>query len=183
MSATNPVGIKAYSVFLPRLRMARSAIAPTHAWAFSSMRSKGQKALCTWDEDARALAVEASRDCQNDERSGIEMPDPGLHHCTLYRPAKCLHRRFGLFSNTQCADSTGSNRIGVLSLLKERHNPAGENRLVVGSARCPAKPASLPQELHTMASALAQCGWARSNCSHPCWAASLLTRPSSITTA
>ncbi|SFQ31277.1 hypothetical protein [Pseudomonas borbori] len=72
MSATNPVGIKAYSVFLPRLRMARSAIAQAHAWAFPSMRSKGQKALCTWDEDARALAVEASRDCQNDERSGIE---------------------------------------------------------------------------------------------------------------
>jgi 3-hydroxy-3-methylglutaryl CoA synthase len=47
------VGIKSFGAYIPRRRMSRAAIAAAHAWALPSLKSlaKGEKSLCSWDED------------------------------------------------------------------------------------------------------------------------------------
>ncbi|MGQ3031459.1 MAG: hypothetical protein ACT60Q_24215, partial [Ferrovibrionaceae bacterium] len=48
--------------------MSRAAIADAHAWALPGLKAqgKGERALCSWDEDAITLAVAAARDCLRD---------------------------------------------------------------------------------------------------------------------
>ena len=57
-------GIASYGACMPRLRMSRAAIADAHAWAMPGLKGhgKGERALCSWDEDAITLAVAAARD-------------------------------------------------------------------------------------------------------------------------
>jgi 3-hydroxy-3-methylglutaryl CoA synthase len=57
-------GITGFGAYVPRLRMQRAAIAAAHKWMAPGLRSaaKGQRAFCSWDEDAVTMAVEAARD-------------------------------------------------------------------------------------------------------------------------
>ena len=59
------VGIHAFGGYVPRLRLARSAIAEANAWFNPALKSlgKGERSMCNWDEDAVTMAVEAARDC------------------------------------------------------------------------------------------------------------------------
>lgn len=109
MVSSRSVGITAYGVFLPRLRMARSAIAQAHAWAFPSMRGKGHKALCSWDEDSITLAVEAARDCLGAQRDGISrviMASTTAPFADLQN-ASTVATALGLPSWTRCTDLGG----------------------------------------------------------------------------
>jgi 3-hydroxy-3-methylglutaryl CoA synthase len=65
MSETNTVGILAYGAYLPRLRLARKAVADANAWFNPALKglAKGERTMCNWDEDAVTMAVEAARDC------------------------------------------------------------------------------------------------------------------------
>ncbi|MEA3177299.1 MAG: hypothetical protein QOI59_822, partial [Gammaproteobacteria bacterium] len=66
MSGSIPtVGIKGYGVFVSRLRIPRAAIAEAHSWALPGLKGlgKGERAFCSWDEDAITMAVQAARDC------------------------------------------------------------------------------------------------------------------------
>ena len=58
-------GISAHGAYVPRLRLARSAIAAAHQWSDPSFKGKGkgERAIANWDEDAITMAVEAARDC------------------------------------------------------------------------------------------------------------------------
>jgi len=57
-------GILAFSVYLPRLRLSRRAIAEANSWFNPALKSqaKGERAVCNWDEDVVTMAVEAARD-------------------------------------------------------------------------------------------------------------------------
>lgn len=144
MTTSHSVGITAYGVFLPRLRMARSAIAQAHAWAFPSMRGKGHKALCSWDEDSITLAVEAARDCLGGQREGVARlvlasttaPFADLQNASTVATA------LGLPGQVGCADLGGSTRSGLAGLINELSNPERRQRLVVASERRSARPAS-----------------------------------------
>ena len=58
-------GITAVGAYAPRLRLSRAAIAAAHRWMAPALASsaKGERAFCSWDEDAITMAVEAARDC------------------------------------------------------------------------------------------------------------------------
>lgn len=144
MTTSDPVGITAYGVFLPRLRMARSAIAQAHAWAFPSMRGKGHKALCSWDEDSITLAVEAARDCLGNQREGISRVTLASTTAPFadLQNASTVATALGLPGQISCADLGGSTRSGITGLLNELGNPDRAQRLVVASERRTAKPAS-----------------------------------------
>src|SRR5450432_4643827 len=59
------VGIAAYGGYIPRLRLSRQAIVAANGWANPALnaQSRGERAMCNWDEDAVTMAVEAARDC------------------------------------------------------------------------------------------------------------------------
>jgi hydroxymethylglutaryl-CoA synthase len=57
-------GILAFGAYLPRLRLARRAIAEANGWFNPALKAqgKGERAMCNWDEDVVTMAVEAARD-------------------------------------------------------------------------------------------------------------------------
>ena len=57
------VGITGFNAYIPRLRLQRSAIAAAHVWNDPSYAGKGrgERAICSWDEDAITMGVEAAR--------------------------------------------------------------------------------------------------------------------------
>ncbi len=62
---TNESGILSFGAYVPRLRLARKAIAAANAWFNPGLRglAKGERAMANWDEDAVTMSVEAARDC------------------------------------------------------------------------------------------------------------------------
>jgi 3-hydroxy-3-methylglutaryl CoA synthase len=74
MAANSTGGILAYGAYIPRLRLARKAIADANAWMNPALagQGKGQRAMCNWDEDPVTMAVEAARDALGArDRSGV----------------------------------------------------------------------------------------------------------------
>jgi hydroxymethylglutaryl-CoA synthase len=57
--------IRRVGVHIPKLRLARTAIAAAMAWTQAPGRAaaRGARAICNWDEDALTMAVEAARPC------------------------------------------------------------------------------------------------------------------------
>lgn len=143
-----PVGILAYGAFIPRLRLARSAIAAAHLWAFPSLTGKGEKAFCSWDEDAITLAVEAGRDCLRT----MDAPRPSaLTLASTTAPfsdlqnAAIVASALQLSEELSCTDASGSTRAGMSTLANELESRSAD-RLLIASDHRAAKPAS-PQEM------------------------------------
>ena len=59
------IGISAHSVYIPRARLSKKAIAEANSWFDASLNSlaKGERAICNWDEDTITMAVEAAKNC------------------------------------------------------------------------------------------------------------------------
>ena len=79
------IGILASGAYIPRLRLARRAIAETHSWLNPALKGhgKGERAMCNWDEDPVTMAVEAARDALTGrDRSSIA----GLHFASTTFP-------------------------------------------------------------------------------------------------
>ncbi|WP_420390345.1 3-oxoacyl-[acyl-carrier-protein] synthase III C-terminal domain-containing protein [Marinobacter sp.] len=148
MSNTSTVGIKAFGAFIPRLRLDRAAIAKAHSWAFPSIRGKGEKAICSWDEDAITLGVEAARDCLGTHQdkigkvtfSSTTAPFADLQNSGIIAAAMNLDQRTG------CLDAGGSTRAGLNSLINDLENTSEQDQLVIASDRRRAQPAS-PAEM------------------------------------
>jgi 3-hydroxy-3-methylglutaryl CoA synthase len=72
MAENVSVGILAYGAYLPRLRLARKAVADANAWFNPGLKglAKGERTMCNWDEDAVTMAVEAARDCLTGQDRG-----------------------------------------------------------------------------------------------------------------
>lgn len=68
-------GIVGYGGYIPRLRLARSAVVDANAWYAPHFagNAKGTRAMANWDEDSITMAVAAARDClgAGDDRSAV----------------------------------------------------------------------------------------------------------------
>lgn len=69
------IGITSFSGYIPRRRLARSAIAGANQWFNPLLTSmaRGERSVANWDEDSITMAVEASRQC---------LPAPQRHECS-----------------------------------------------------------------------------------------------------
>ncbi|GAC1623354.1 MAG: hydroxymethylglutaryl-CoA synthase family protein [Nevskia sp.] len=149
-------GIKAHGVFIPRLRLSRAAIAAAHAWAFPSLRGKGEKAICSWDEDALTLAVEACRDCLGSldgaQPSALTLASTTAPFADLQNSV-LIATALQLGSALACSDVAGSTRAGLGALAAALESAGRGDRLVVASERRAAKPASAQEMSYGSAAA------------------------------
>ena len=69
------IGITGYGGYVPRLRLSRRAVVQANAWyaPHLSGKSKGTRAMASWDEDSITMAVAAARDClgPGDDRTHV----------------------------------------------------------------------------------------------------------------
>lgn len=144
--ATTPYGITGFGGYIPRLRMQRSAIASAHKWMAPALRSlgKGQRAFCSWDEDAITMAVEAARDAL-DQRPVHTMASLGLASTTLpfadMQNTAVVTDALALPATVMAQDLGGSQRAGTTGLLAALKRADG-NALFIASDRPRGKPAS-----------------------------------------
>jgi 3-hydroxy-3-methylglutaryl CoA synthase len=100
--------------------------------------------MCSWDEDAVTLAVEAARDCLGSGSLG-EVTSVVLASTTApfadLQNSVILARALDLATTIPCTDLSGSTRSGLSALATALEGVAG-HRLVVASDRRYAKPGS-----------------------------------------
>jgi 3-hydroxy-3-methylglutaryl CoA synthase len=139
-------GIKSFGAYIPKRRMPRSVIAAAHAWSFPSLKglAKGERSMCSWDEDVITMAVEAGRDCMQGYQSAItsvslastSAPYDDLNHSVFVASA------LRLSETISGRDLAGSTRVGLTSVIDAcRAGDAGD-RLVLASEKRIAKPGS-----------------------------------------
>ena len=140
------IGITAYSVYVPRLRMDRSLV--THAWG--TPQPPGAVAVANYDEDALTMAVEAALGCLGDD-------DPtsvdGLYFASTSSPyrekqvASVVATACDLGRQTQTADLAGSTRAGLSALVAASDAVAAGRRANVLVTAADARVAAPESEL------------------------------------
>jgi 3-hydroxy-3-methylglutaryl CoA synthase len=160
-------GIKACGVYLPRLRLERTAIAAATGWASGARAGKrrGSRSCCNWDEDSVTMAVEAARDSvAREDRARIGWL--ALASTTLpfadRSNAGVVATALDLPESVAAIDVAGSQRAATGALLQalERPGVARGDALVVAADRRLAKPGS-EQEMdygHGAAAIVVGCG-------------------------
>jgi 3-hydroxy-3-methylglutaryl CoA synthase/uncharacterized OB-fold protein len=139
-------GITGFGAYVPRLRLERGAIAAAHKWMAPSLKglAKGERAFCSWDEDAITMAVEAARDCLADcdrltltelTLASTTFPYASLQNSVIAAGA------LGLTQGVRTIDMGGSQRAGVTGLVQALLG--GGEQLYVGTDALKAKPASV----------------------------------------
>jgi 3-hydroxy-3-methylglutaryl CoA synthase len=149
LASQSQKGIKSFGAYVPARRISRAAIASAHSWSFppTASAAKGERSLCSWDEDAITMAIEAARDCLGGTRATVTAldlasttaPYSDLQNAVI---ASCALR---LGKSVSCTDHGGSTRAGLSALSRACASGEGD-RLVVASDRRSAKPRSA-QEL------------------------------------
>lgn len=145
--ADSIVGIQSFGAWLPRRRLQRSAIAAAHAWAFPSLKglAKGERTMCSWDEDAITMAVEAGRDALRGTSPGdvksLTMASTTAPYADLQN-AVIVGTALRLSRDVAASDLGGSTRAGLTGLIQACRGGAAGGRLVVASERRSAKPGS-----------------------------------------
>lgn len=142
------IGIVSIAAYLPRLRLARSAIAKANGWANPALASiaKGHRAICGHDEDSLTMAVEASRAC-TESVSGV--PIELVQFASTTPPfidranAVILTEALALSPDTRCIDVTGYLGCGVTALIQALET--GKTALTVASDKRLAKIASVQE--------------------------------------
>lgn len=148
---SNGYGILATSVYLPRLRLQRSAVVEQHRWMTQGLRSlaKGGRALASWDEDVVTMAVEAGRSVL------AAHPRAGIDELTLVSTtfpfadrsnAGIVAGALALQDGALTLDAASSARSAATELVRLLSKPTAGEKLVVASERRTARPASV-QEL------------------------------------
>lgn len=143
-------GITGFGAYIPRLRLSRASIAKAHAWAMPALggMAKGERSMCSWDEDSITMAVEAARDCLN----GI---DRGQIECVYFasttlpfadrQNAGVVAAALNLDNEIYTLDSSGSQRAATSSLIAAlKATGEGETLLTAADVRR-AKPASVQE--------------------------------------
>lgn len=151
------VGIHAYGGYVPRLRLARAAIASAHSWFNPGLQSlgKGQRAICNWDEDTVTMAVEAARDCfagqpapalngvylasttapfQDRQNAGIVAEALSLGHELVTLDVGGSQRAGTSALATACKVASSGDRVLVLAAEKRRTKAASALELTTGDA-------------------------------------------------
>jgi len=140
-------GITGFGAYIPRLRIPRSEIVEAHRWMLPKARADGEKAFCSWDEDAVTMAVEAARAALSGCTHSIDsialasttMPNADMQHSAVIASVA------GLNSDIRSRDLGFSQRAGTSAFISEIDRmDAGV--LLIASDNLLAKPAS-PDEL------------------------------------
>ncbi len=150
-------GITGYGAYVPRLRIARGAIAAAHQWMAAGLRghSAGERAHCSWDEDSVTMAVEAGRDALAAHSERIDGRLRGLTLLTATPPASELQcgalaaELLGLPAAVRTLDIASSNRAlgAVLDQALCGRVDEGSPALLIASDRPYARPASTQEIL------------------------------------
>jgi len=110
------IGITAYGGYIPRLRLARQAVAQANAWYAPQLRGRqGTRALANWDEDSVTMAVAAARDCLNQDRKlirGVLLASNTLPFAERLN-AGIVAGALLLDDTTEALDLTGTPRVGL----------------------------------------------------------------------
>ena len=142
-------GITAYGAYLPRRRLQRSAIAAANTWFDASLRglARGERTMCSWDEDTVTMAVEAARDM------GPAAPVQALflasttHPFAVRQNAGIVAEALNLGSDLRTMDVAGSLRASTTALMSALDAAAaGAQALVVTADRRKARAGS-PMEM------------------------------------
>lgn len=147
MADTDLTGIKSFGAYIPRRRLQRAAIAQAHAWSFPSLKglAKGERSMCSWDEDAVTMAVEAGRDCLKgvpaSQISGLTLASTTAPYADINN-AVLVGSALSLAPAASCADAAGSTRVGLSAVIAACQSVGEGDRLVVASERRSAKPGS-----------------------------------------
>ena len=152
-------GITSYAAYIPRLRMARASIAAAHAWAMPGLKAagKGERAFCSWDEDAITMSVDAVRACLRTARAN---PVTALSFASTTAPfadlqnASLIAAASGLSHDIGSLDAGGSLRCGTSALIRALESSASGDTVVVAADKRHARPASA-QEMQYGAGAVA----------------------------
>ena len=118
------VGLSAWGAYAPRLRLQRKAVTAANAWIAPNLagKSKGERAMANWDEDALTMAVEAARDAlgPDDDRTHID----SVYFASSTAPfadrlnAGIVSAALALEHSASSADVTGSQRAGLTALTQ-----------------------------------------------------------------
>lgn len=151
-------GLISIGAYIPRLRLSRSAIAAAHKWMAPSLGAgaRGERAFCSFDEDAVTMAVEALRDAvplveRGDMRS-LVLASTTLPYADLSNAA-IVAGAADLAADVRTQESTGSQRAATSALI-EGFRARAEGTVVLATERPQAPPASA-QEMQSGAGAAA----------------------------
>jgi len=159
-SQSTGIGIRSCGIFVPRLRIARAAIAEAHAWALPGLKGlgKGERAFCNWDEDAITMGVQAARDCLaaplglHSDISDVVLASTTAPFADLQN-ASIVARALRLNDSVTSQDATGSTRAGLRALASALESAVGQQKLVIASDCRRAKPGSAQEMTHGAAAA------------------------------
>jgi hydroxymethylglutaryl-CoA synthase len=116
------VGIISFGAYVPRRRLARSAIAAANQWFNPMLASmaRGERSMANWDEDSITMAVEASRHClpaaQRHECSAIYFASTTLPFLDRQN-AGVIAAALRLPAAVSAMDITGSQRAATTALI------------------------------------------------------------------
>ena len=133
-------GILAFGAYIPRLRLARRAIAEANAWFNPALKSqgKGERAICNWDEDAVTMAVEAARDALAErDRAAVG----AVHFASTSFPfadrlnAGIVAEALNLKRDVSALDVAASQRAATSALAAALRGTGGEILVVAADKR------------------------------------------------
>jgi 3-hydroxy-3-methylglutaryl CoA synthase len=134
------IGITGYGGYVPRLRLARQAVAQANAWYAPQFASrKGTRAMANWDEDSITMAVAAARDCLGAEASRSRVRSLYLASDTLpfaeRLNAGVVAGALRLSEDLEAMDLGGSQRAALSAVAQAvaRVQAAGGEALVVAA--------------------------------------------------
>lgn len=123
--------ISAIGTYLPRLRLARSAIASAVGWLGGGSGGKGTRSLAFWDEDSITMGVEAARQCLvqgGADQTALRQLVFATTTPVFREPqnASFVHAALRLQSDCLTQDAGGTARSGLLALHQalEQASPA-----------------------------------------------------------
>lgn len=142
-------GITAYGAYLPRRRLQRSAIAAANTWFDASLRglARGERTMCSWDEDTVTMAVEAARDMGPAAQTGALYLASTTHPFAVRQNAGIVADALNLGSDLRTMDVAGSLRASTTALMSALDAAAaGTPAIVVAADRRKARAGS-PMEM------------------------------------
>jgi 3-hydroxy-3-methylglutaryl CoA synthase len=133
-------GILAFGAYIPRLRLARRAIAEANAWFNPALnaQAKGERAICNWDEDAVTMAVEAARDAlaERDRAkvSALQFASTSFPFADRLN-AGIVAEALNLDKAVAALDVAASQRAGTSALVAALRGGGGETLVVAADKR------------------------------------------------
>lgn len=147
------IGITGFGAYVPRLRLARQAVAQANAWYAPQFAArKGTRAMANWDEDSITMAVAAARDClgPGDDRGHVRavfLASDTLPF-TERLNAGVVAGALTLDEDIEAIDMGGSQRVALSAIAQAvaRVQAGGGDALVLAADERKA-PAASQQEL------------------------------------